>query len=76
MKERKTPAEEALRETIEDLGERTREQLSAFEAEFRQARAFVKRNPVASVLGALALGWVLGRLFRRERVVYVERSER
>lgn len=74
-KKRVSPAEPDLRETIANLGDIARGQLSDFEDEFRRVRKFVEKNPVVAVAGALAIGWVLGRLFRKERVVYVERSE-
>ena len=50
-----------------------------FETEMRghysDATRFVRENPVVSAIGALALGYLIGRIASPSRIVYVEKSK-
>ncbi len=64
-----------LGEAIDELAAATRAQLSNFEDDMEVARGFIRKNPLLSVLGALALGFMASRMFRKSRVVYLEKRE-
>jgi ElaB/YqjD/DUF883 family membrane-anchored ribosome-binding protein len=63
--------EETLKEAAETLGERARPHLQEgrrrLESLNSKAKALINDHPAACVLGALALGYLVARLARRER---------
>lgn len=73
---RKKPLDDSsLEQTLEDLTARARAQLGGFEDELLKARNFVKKNPLISMLAVAFAGYLVGRLLKKERVVYVEKSD-
>lgn len=75
MPNTKSDPEAQLGEAIEELAKATRAKLSSFEDDMEVARDFIRKNPLVSVLGALALGFLASRMFRKSRVVYLEKPE-
>lgn len=75
MPRTKSDSELKLGEAIDELAQATRAQLSSFEDDMETARTFIRKNPLLSVLGALALGFMASRMFRKSRVVYLEKPE-
>jgi len=67
----KDDIEETLKEAAEDLGERVRPHLEEgkrrLESLDKRARALINEHPAACILGAVALGYLVARLARRER---------
>ncbi len=64
-----------IRQDADDLIKILRGQLQTFESTFYRVRGFVRTNPVLGILGAVGVGILIGRLFRKSSVVYVERSK-
>lgn len=60
-----------IQETLRDAAERVRPRLEEgkqrLESLDKRARAFINEHPAACVVGALALGYLVARLARRER---------
>ena len=75
MTRHKNEHDPQLDEVIADLKKVTRDQLQSFEDEFEAARVFIRKNPLLSVLGAATLGFFVSRLFRRKKVIYLEKSK-
>lgn len=61
-----TNASENVRYNLERRYEQTRGQLEAFN---ERAAVFVRENPVVSIVGAVTLGYVVGRLASRRWLV-------
>ncbi|MBS1984505.1 MAG: hypothetical protein JST16_10065 [Bdellovibrionales bacterium] len=69
----KVPHDPSLGEVFEDLTDATRAQLEHFDDELETVRSFVRQNPLLALLGAAAVGFMVSRMLRKERVVYMER---
>lgn len=82
MTQKKAPGEELkeqLGEFLQQAGSRARETADDFEDEFRRQKKvvtkFIKDNPLLSVLGALALGYIAAKILNRGKTIYVEKDK-
>ena len=61
----------SIKKSVDDLGERARPKIEEAKQKLGQsngrATGFIKDHPAACLLGALALGYLVARLARRQR---------
>ena len=66
-------------EIASEIADVLKSHAKGFETEMRahysEATRFVRENPVVSAIGALALGYLIGRIAAPSRVVYIEKSK-
>ena len=66
-----------INEIAKDLNEIVRDNTVNLDKDLRSRHQdltnFVRENPTVSILGAVALGFLLSRLTKKERVIYMER---